>query len=156
MFPEGFLVTDRIDCQTDIGSKKRVLEQLGKLLSNANPELTQDLVFDALLDRERLGSTGLGQGIALPHARMRQVEQPIGAFVQLATSVDFDAIDDQPVDMAFALLVPESATESHLQLLAGLAAMFSDNELTTKLRAARSPETIYQHICRWEAARETA
>ena len=146
MFPANFIIPERIGCQVAAGSKKQVLEQLGKLLASITPELSQDVIFDCLLDRERLGSTGLGHGIALPHARIRDIDQAYGAFVQLSDAVDFDAIDNRPVDLAFALLVPESATQEHLQLLAGLATVFSDETVCAQLRAARSPDEILRYL----------
>jgi PTS system nitrogen regulatory IIA component len=151
MFPEGFLLEKRIGCNVEAASKKRVLEQLGQRLAESVPELTQDLVFDALLERERLGSTGLGKGIALPHARMSQVTQAIGAFITLPEGVDFDAIDSSPVDLAFAMLVPEEATDEHLQLLAKLASMFSDNAFCTALREAESDQDLFLLIQQREA-----
>ncbi len=151
MFPEGFLLEKRIGCNVEAASKKRVLEQLGQRLAESVPELTQDLVFDALLERERLGSTGLGKGIALPHARMPQVTQAIGAFITLPEGVDFDAIDSSPVDLAFAMLVPEEATDEHLQLLAKLAGMFSDNAFCTTLREAETDQDLFLLIQQREA-----
>ncbi len=151
MFPSNFISIERIGNQLDIGSKKRILQQLGEMLATGAPQLSPDSVFDHLLDRERLGSTGLGQGIALPHARAEQVEQAVGAFLQLQNPVDFDAIDDQPVDLVFGLLVPQNATEEHLQLLARLATMFSNEQLREQLRSAASPEELLQHIQAWEA-----
>ncbi|QYZ66379.1 MAG: PTS sugar transporter subunit IIA [Gammaproteobacteria bacterium (ex Lamellibrachia satsuma)] len=146
MFPDGFIVEERIGCQIEASSKKRVLEELGQRLAGEIPALTQDMVFDSLLQRERLGSTGLGRGIALPHARMPQVRNAIGAFIQLQGGVDFDAVDGQPVDLAFAMLVPEEATEVHLQLLAKLAAMFSDAGFCDKLRKTETAEDIFELI----------
>jgi nitrogen PTS system EIIA component len=151
MFPESFLLEKRIGCNVEAASKKRVLEQLGQRLAESVPELTQDLVFDALLERERLGSTGLGKGIALPHARMPQVTQAIGTFITLPEGVDFDAIDGNPVDLAFAMLVPEEATDEHLQLLAKLASMFSDNSFCTALREAETDNDLYRLIQQREA-----
>ncbi|RLJ16957.1 PTS IIA-like nitrogen-regulatory protein PtsN [bacterium endosymbiont of Escarpia laminata] len=147
MFPDGFIVVERIGCQIEAGSKKRVLEELGRRLAREIPALTQDRVFDSLLQRERLGSTGLGRGIALPHARMPQVTNAIGAFIQLQQGVDFDAVDGQPVDLAFAMLVPEEATDVHLQLLAKLAAMFSDAGFCDKLRQTGTAEDVFELIC---------
>ena len=146
MFPDGFIIEKRIGCNVEAASKKRVLEQLGLRLAETVPALTQDIVFDALLERERLGSTGLGKGIALPHARMPQVAKAVAAFVQLPKGVDFDAIDGKPVDLAFAMLVPSKATEEHLQLLAQLAKMFSDNTFCDALRKAKSAKELMQLI----------
>jgi len=144
MFPEGFLLEKRIGCKVEAASKKRVLEQLGQRLAETVPALTQDLVFDALLERERLGSTGLGKGIALPHARMAQVSQAIGAFITLTEGVDFDAIDGAPVDLAFAMLVPAEATDEHLQLLSKLAQMFNDKGFCGTLREAETDRELFE------------
>jgi nitrogen PTS system EIIA component len=152
MFPEGFLLEKRIGCNVEAASKKRVLEQLGQRLAESVPELTQDLVFDALLERERLGSTGLGKGIALPHARMSQVNRAMGAFIKLPEGIDFDALDGGPVDLAFAMLVPEEATDEHLQLLSKLAHMFSDNAFCEALRKAESDHELFLLIQQRETA----
>jgi PTS system nitrogen regulatory IIA component len=152
MFPDGFLLEKRIGCDVKAPSKKRVLEQLGLRLAESVPELTQDLVFDALLERERLGSTGLGKGIALPHARMAQVDRAMGAFITLNEGIDFDAIDGEPVDLAFAMLVPQEATDEHLQLLSTLARMFSDELFCTDLRQAENNQHLFRLISQREAA----
>ena len=146
MFPTNFLAIERIGCQVEAGSKKRVLELLGNLLADTAPDLTQDSIFDRLLERERLGSTGLGHGIALPHARIRNIDQAYGAFIQLSQGVDFDAIDSQPVDLLFALLVPEAATQEHLQLLATLAGMFSNADFCSDLRRCASPPDLLKKL----------
>lgn len=141
------LISDsRIGCGMEIGSKKRLLETLAELLANDHPRLSTEAVFERLLERERLGSTGLGHGIALPHARCREVTEVLGAFVRTTGGVDYDAADGQPVDLAFALLVPESATEEHLQLLAHLAGRFSDPRVRAQLRQADSPDAVQRLI----------
>jgi PTS system nitrogen regulatory IIA component len=150
MFPPEFLVGSRIASNVDIGSKKRLLEVLSELLAKADTTMSPETIFDRLLERERLGSTGLGHGIALPHARMKEAREAIGAFVQLRQGVDFDTADNRPVDLAFALLVPESATEMHLQLLASLAAMFDDPELRARLRAATASEALLAILTGWD------
>jgi len=155
MFPDSFIVEERIGCNVEAASKKRVLEQLGMRFAQTVPDLTQDGVFDALLQRERLGSTGLGKGIALPHARMPQVTQAVGAFIQIPGGVDFDAVDNQPVDLAFALLVPENATDEHLKLLAQLARMFSNPDFCNALRSATASEELLNLILHEESAGET-
>jgi PTS system nitrogen regulatory IIA component len=144
MFPPHFIAVGRIGNSLKISSKKRLLEVLAELLASDHPSLDPETVFEHLLERERLGSTGLGHGIALPHARMKEVIEPLGAFVQLREGVSFDAIDDQPVDLAFALLVPQSANEVHLQLLSQLASMFSGAQLRQKLRDATSSGQILE------------
>ena len=132
----------RIGQGLEISSKKRLLETLAELLANDHPRLSTESVFERLLERERLGSTGLGHGVALPHARIKEVSQVIGAFVQTTRGVDYDAADGEPVDLAFALLVPETATEEHLQLLAYLASRFSESATRARLRDAGSPTAI--------------
>ncbi|MEW7979795.1 MAG: PTS transporter subunit EIIA [gamma proteobacterium symbiont of Phacoides pectinatus] len=146
MLPANFLTPERISCGNEASSKKRVLEEIGKLLASSSAELTQEMVFDKLLKRERLGSTGLGLGIGLPHARMAGVGQACGAFIQLSDGINYDAIDGQPVDLVFGLLVPEQANEEHQQLLARLAALFSDPGFCDRIRKARSAEAILRAI----------
>jgi len=144
MFPSQFIVADRIGHGLKIRSKKRLLEVLAEYLCIGDPSLTPEAVFEHLCECERLGSTGLGHGIVLPYARMEHVKEASGAFIQIQKGVSFDAIDDKPVDLAFALLVPESANEMHLQLLSQLAIMFSDAQLRQNLREAQSPEQILE------------
>jgi PTS system nitrogen regulatory IIA component len=132
----------RIGCGLEIASKKRLLETLAELLASDHPRLQTETVFEHLLERERLGSTGLGHGIALPHARMKDVGEVVGAFVQTVKGVDYDAADGEPVDLAFALLVPEAANEEHLRLLAHLASLFSDPNMRVRLRESDSRAEI--------------
>jgi len=155
MFPPQLIVAERIGNSLDISSKKRLLEVLGELLASAAPGLGPEAVFERLLERERLGSTGLGHGVALPHARMEQITEAVGAFAQLRRGVDFAAIDEGPVDLVFALLVPEEANEMHLQLLSRLAAMFSDPQLRQGLREADSKDRILALLQGWESGPTT-
>jgi nitrogen PTS system EIIA component len=155
MFPPQLIVAERIGNSLDISSKKRLLEVLGELLASAVPDLGPEAVFERLLERERLGSTGLGHGVALPHARMEQITEAVGAFAQLRRGVDFAAIDEGPVDLVFALLVPEEANEMHLQLLSRLAAMFSDPLLRQGLREADSKDRILALLQGWESGPST-
>jgi len=155
MFPPQLIVAERIGNSLDISSKKRLLEVLGELLASAAPDLGPEAVFERLLERERLGSTGLGHGVALPHARMEQITEAVGAFAQLRRGVDFAAIDEGPVDLVFALLVPEEANEMHLQLLSRLAAMFSDPQLRQDLHEADSKDRILALLQGWESGPTT-
>ncbi len=141
---------DRISCNTQSASKKRVLEQLSQLLAANQETLSQNQVFDSLLSRERLGSTGLGHGVAIPHGRMKESDNTLAAFIKLQQGVDFDASDNQPVDLLFALLVPEEATEEHLQLLAQLARMFSDEALVQQLRDSPDARSLLTTIQEWQ------
>jgi PTS system nitrogen regulatory IIA component len=141
---------DRISCNTQSASKKRVLEQLSQLLAANQETLTQNQVFDSLISRERLGSTGLGHGVAIPHGRLKESDTTLAAFIKLQEGIDFDASDNQPVDLLFALLVPEEATDEHLQLLAQLARMFSDEELVRQLRSAPDAHSLLTTIQEWQ------
>ena len=156
MFPENFLTLDRISLKSGAGSKKRILEETGALLASAIPGLTSEQVFDKLLERERLGSTGLGQGIALPHARIEGVETACGALIRLQSGVDFDAMDDKAVDIVFGLMVPQQATEEHLQLLAKLATLFSNKKFCTRLRAIDNSREMLELIHHFEGLTENA
>ncbi len=147
---------DRTVCCQDIGSKKRLLEQIGKLLASGTQQLQQSEIFDALVNREKLGSTGLGKGVAIPHGRLAGLEQPVCAFVGLDTPVDFDAADGKPVDLVFALLVPEDSTEEHLQVLSTIAEIFSNPGICTALRDCKSSECILDQLIHWENQRISA
>ena len=130
-------------------SKKRLFEQAGLLFEN-HDGIARSQVFDSLFARERLGSTGLGQGVAIPHGRIKGLKEAVGAFVRLAQPVPFDAPDGKPVNLVFLLLVPEHATEQHLQVLSELAQMLSDRELRAKLTGDPDASTIHQHITAWQ------
>jgi len=119
----------------DASSKKRVFEQAG-MLFESHLGLARSVVFDSLFAREKLGSTGLGQGIAIPHGRIKGLKQAAGAFLRLATPVPFDSPDGRPVNLLFILLVPEQATEEHLQILSELAQRFSERPFRDKLMVA--------------------
>lgn len=138
------------------GSKKRVLEEAAALLAAAIAGSEQESIYERLLERERLGSTGVGHGVALPHARIDGLTRAHGAFVQLAAGVDYDAIDGKPVDLVFALVVPQEATEEHLQLLAKLATLFSDDVLCAHLREGTSAKELIAVIRAPLADRRTA
>ena len=133
----------------EVSSKKRMFEQVGLLFEN-NQGIARSLVFDSLFARERLGSTGLGQGVAIPHGRIKGLRDSVGAFIRLSTPVPFDAPDGQAVHLIFVLLVPEQATEQHLQLLSELAQMFSDRELRQALSSATDPAALHQIITAWQ------
>lgn len=148
------LSPERISCAASPASKKRALEEIGALMLSADASLTQGEIFDSLLTRERLGSTGLGHGVAIPHGRVDSATVTIGAFMQLGQGIDFDAIDGQPVELMFGLLVPAESTEEHLQILAQLAKMFSDEIFCEKLRQANNNEELYTLLSNWQPATE--
>lgn len=128
------------------GSKKRVLEQIANLVARDLPGLDAQDIFESLVARERLGSTGFGNGIAIPHCRLIGCKAPISAILHLDTPVDFDALDGAPVDLVFVLLVPEAATEEHLELLRQIASMLDRSEVRDRLRQARDGEALYRIV----------
>ena len=128
------------------GSKKQALQELAALASNLTA-VDEQLIFDTLVDRERLGSTGVGQGIALPHGRFEQVTEIFGLFGRLNKPVDFESVDEKPVDLIFVLLVPESAGANHLKALASVSRLLRIKTLCAKLRGARDPDAVYALLC---------
>ena len=137
------LTPERTACQVPGLSKKRLFETIARLISDDQLALTYDEVFAQLIAREKLGSTGLGQGIAIPHSRIGNCTQPIGTLVTLSEPIDFDAPDGQPVDLVFALLVPEEANQQHLDTLANIARQFSQAEFCQRLRSAASSGDLF-------------
>lgn len=133
----------------EAGSKKRVFEQVGLLFEN-NQQIARSLVFDSLFAREKLGSTGLGQGIAIPHGRIKGLKEAVGAMVRIKGAIPFDAPDGQPVSLIFVLLVPERATDTHLQILSELAQMFGDKTFRERLLAGQSAEELHKLITDWQ------
>jgi PTS system nitrogen regulatory IIA component len=131
-------------------SKKRIFERVGILFEN-NRQIARSQVFDSLFTRERLGSTGLGQGVAIPHGRIKNLREAVAAFVKTQTPIPFDAPDGQPVNLIFVLLVPERATDVHLQLLGELAQMFSDKAFREQLQASDDPAAIHRMFADWQA-----
>ncbi|MDJ0780284.1 MAG: PTS IIA-like nitrogen regulatory protein PtsN [Gammaproteobacteria bacterium] len=138
-----FLSPECVLSGVECHSKKDALDTLAKTIANSDSATSQNEVFDCLLARERLGSTGLGNGIAIPHGRLKLGKKTLAAFIQLETAIDYDASDKLPVDLLFALIVPEESTDEHLQILAKLAEMFSQQAIVTKLRTANSAEDLY-------------
>lgn len=136
-------------CGSEASSKKRALELLSELLGTTLDEHDPEAVFDGLLDRERLGTTALGHGVAIPHTRLKQLDKPTLAMMKLERGVDFDAPDQKPVDLLFALAVPEESNEQHLLILATLAEMLSDQSLVTELRNSHSCEAIHEKLQQW-------
>ena len=136
-------------------SKKRVFEQVGLLFEN-NLGLARSTVFDSLFARERLGSTGLGQGVAIPHGRIKGLKEAAAAFVRLAEPIAFDAPDGRPVSILVVLLVPEQATQQHLDILSELAQMLSDKAFRENLLKATDPSVTQTLLAQWEPMRPAA
>ena len=132
-----------------VSSKKRLFEQAGLLFENQDG-IARSVVFESLFARERLGSTGLGQGVAIPHGRIKGLKEAQGALLRLAQPVPFDAPDGRAVGLVFVLLVPEKATEKHLQILSELAQMFSDRTLREAMARAADAAALHQLVTAWQ------
>ena len=145
------ITPERVAAQVSATSKKRALEIISELFSTQSTSpLDVNEIFSSLIARERLGTTAIDHGVAIPHGRIKNSTEAIGAFVQLAEGIDCDAFDHQPVDLMFALLVPEDSNEEHLQLLARLAKMFSDDALREQLRTAENDQSLYDALIDWD------
>ena len=143
LLPPANVVTD-----LEVTSKKRLFEQAGLMFEN-NHGIERGKVFDSLFARERLGSTGLGEGVAIPHGRIRGLKEALAAFVRLAEPIPFDAPDGQPVRILVFLLVPENASEEHLELLSELAELLSDRAVRDQLLVSEDPVQVLKILANW-------
>lgn len=142
------LPIENVIAELDAGSKKRAFEQVGQLLE-AQLQLGRGKIFDSLFAREKLASTGLGHGVAIPHGRIKGLRDTVGVFAHMKQPIPFDAPDGAPVSLIFVLLVPEQATDLHLQILGELAHMFSDRHLREHLNASHDRDTLHQLLTNW-------
>ena len=141
----ALLSPQKIFLDTEVTSKKKLLELIANIVADQS-QLTQSTIYNNLLNRERLGSTGLGHGIAVPHARIPELDRTVACFFRLTEPVNFDAPDNQPVDLVFTIVIPEEATEEHLLILSALARLFSDADVREAIREASGKEEIEQII----------
>lgn len=148
------LPVSHISLDVDITSKKRLFEQIGLLFENEN-RIARAKVFDALFAREKLCSTGLGCGVAIPHGRIKGLRDTVATFIRTKDGVPFEAPDGAPVRLVVAMLVPEHATEQHLNMLSELAQMFSDKALRQALLIEAAPARIHQTLAAWSPYGET-
>lgn len=135
----------------DATSKKRAFEEVGLLFENLHG-ISRAVITDSLFARERLGSTGLGHGVAIPHGRIKGLKAPMAAVFQLAQPIGFDAPDEQPVALLIFLLVPEAATQKHLEILSEIAELLSDSALREKIKASASATELHSLIATWQSA----
>lgn len=142
---ETLLPSECVAQVSDIASRKRALTAIADLLAQRHPEVSARQLLDALAEREQLGSTGIGEGVAIPHCRL-DCQRMMAAFLRLEQGIDYDAIDEQPVDLLFALVVPRQETRLHLQVLALLAAAFGDRMLRDQLRQAPSAQALAERL----------
>ena len=145
------LPADQVLVAVDATSKKRAFEEAGLLFETLHG-LNRALVTDSLFARERLGSTGLGHGVAIPHGRIKGLKAPMAAVLQLAQPIGFDAPDEQPVGLLIFLLVPEAATQKHLEILSEIAELLSDSGLRERIKAAGSVPELHGLIAQWQSA----
>ena len=138
------LTPARTVCRVPGVSKKRLFETIARIIGDDQPTLGYDAVFDQLIAREKLGSTGLGRGIAIPHCRAANCQQPLGTLVTLQEPIDFDSPDDAPVDLLFVLLVPEEANQAHLDILAMVARLLSQEDFCQQLRDAEGDNELFR------------
>ncbi len=146
MHLEEILTAERCQCKIVGVSKKRIINKISELISTNLPTLEAADVFDALMAREQLGSTGLGNGIAIPHCRLAPCDEIVGALITLEKPIDFDALDSKPVDLLFALIVPEEKTDEHVKTLANLATLFNDEDFCYTLRHTHDNEDLYNIV----------
>ena len=139
----------------DATSKKRAFEEAGLLFENLHG-LSRALITDSLFARERLGSTGLGHGVAIPHGRIKGLKNPLAAVLRVQQPIPFDAPDDEPVGLLIFLLVPEAATQRHLEILSEIAEMLSDRELRERLKTEDSAAKVHELISNWEPLKSVA
>ena len=134
-----------------VASKKQALQELAKKAAEITGQPERAL-FEVLMERERLGTTGVGHGIGIPHGKLPELDRLYGLFARLETPIDFDAIDDQPVDLIFVLLAPETAGADHLKALARVSRLFRDRAVCEKLRGTDSAEAIYALLTQSQAS----
>lgn len=147
----SILPVTQVLAHVDATSKKRVFEEAGLLFENLHG-LNRSLVTDSLFSRERLGSTGLGHGVAIPHGRIKGLKSPLAAVIQMAEPIGFDAPDEQAVSLLIFLLVPEAATQKHLEILSEIAEMLSDADLREKLATSSDAASLHGLITNWQSA----
>ena len=143
---EQLINQDSVVCNAEVSSKKRALEFLAELLARESGTVDAFDIFQHLTEREKLGSTSLGHGVAIPHARTSGSDRAIGAFIKIEHGIDFDSPDNKPTDLLFALMVPEHYTDEHLEILSGLASSFSDEALCHDLRSTGTSNELYDRL----------
>ncbi|HEX9646284.1 MAG TPA: PTS IIA-like nitrogen regulatory protein PtsN [Alphaproteobacteria bacterium] len=152
---ERLLSPDAVIANLKATSKKQALQELAKHAAGLTG-LAERRIFDVLLERERLGSTGVGHGVAIPHARMAELDRLFGLFARLEAPIDFDAVDEQPVDLIFLLLAPESAGADHLKALARISRLLRDKASCAKLRGADNADALYAVLVEPAASHDAA
>jgi PTS system nitrogen regulatory IIA component len=148
------LPSENVALDLDVSSKKRAFEQAGLLFEN-NCGIARALVSDNLFARERMGSTGLGHGVAVPHGRVKGLKTPLAAFVRLAEPIPFESPDGVPVNLLLFLLTPDHVTQQHLEILSEVAEMFSDDAFRTLLATAPDAAAVHARIIAWQSSMQS-
>jgi PTS system nitrogen regulatory IIA component len=151
----AILPASNVVVNVDATSKKRAFEQAGLLFENRHA-VARATVADNLFARERLGSTGLGHGVAIPHGRIKGLKNPLAAVLRLSHPIPFEAPDDEPVSLLIFLLVPEAATQRHLEILSAIAELLSDRDLRERLKTEPDAAKVHDLILRWEPLKSVA
>ena len=144
MFLQDIISRDAVLCNAHARSKKHCLEILSELLVRSQPEIQAEDIFESLIERERLGCTGLDVGVAFPRCRVEGIDQCVAAMIKLSDPIDFDASDGEPVDLVFGLMVPKDVTDSHHADIAMVTELLGDDELRQRLREATSSSALYK------------
>jgi PTS system nitrogen regulatory IIA component len=148
------LPQENVVLDLDVSSKKRAFEQAGLLFEN-NCGIARSIVSDNLFARERMGSTGLGHGVAVPHGRIKGLKTPLAAFVRLAEPIPFESPDGEPVNLLVFLLIPDHVTQQHLEILSEVAEMFSDEAFRTVLSTAPDADAVHARIITWQSSMQS-
>jgi PTS system nitrogen regulatory IIA component len=146
----AILPPEHVLVRVDVTSKKRAFEEAGLLFEDRHG-MNRALVADSLFARERLGSTGLGYGVAIPHGRIKGLKNPMAAVFQLAAPIGFDAPDEQPVSLLIFLLVPEASTQKHLEILSEIAELLSDSRVRDRIKASQDALELHQILSTWKS-----
>jgi PTS system nitrogen regulatory IIA component len=149
------LSKDNVVLGLEVSSKKRAFEQAGLIFEN-NYGIARSLVSDNLFARERLGSTGLGHGVAVPHGRIKGLKEPLAAFVRLAEPIPFESPDGLPANLLIFLLIPDNVTQQHLEILSEIAEMFSDDTFRNALTTDNDPSSVFSRIVAWHPSAQNA
>jgi PTS system nitrogen regulatory IIA component len=146
----AILPPEQVLVRVDVTSKKRAFEEAGLLFEDRHG-MNRALVADSLFARERLGSTGLGYGVAIPHGRIKGLKNPMAAVFQLVAPIGFDAPDEQPVSLLIFLLVPEASTQKHLEILSEIAELLSDSRVRDRIKASQDAHELHQILSTWKS-----
>jgi PTS system nitrogen regulatory IIA component len=143
---QSILTLDCTQCAVPVSSKKRLLEKICQLASKELSDSNPTDLLDSLLNREKMGSTGIGNGIAIPHGRLNNTDKAIAVFLTTEQAIDFDAIDNKPVDIFICLFVPQNSTQEHLETLQSIAKLFSDRKTAKKVRKCTNQQEMFNLI----------